>query len=53
MEVSEQLLNVSTERVVTLEEEHGTGTRTTRRSRNDLVQIAGMIGMHATWRRTA
>lgn len=37
-------------RIAILEEEHRTGTRTSRCSRSDLAVIAGMMGPHATWR---
>ncbi len=43
------LLAARQQRVAIIRDEHPTGTRTTRCSRMDLIEIADMIGPHSTW----
>jgi hypothetical protein len=45
-----EILETLTDRVMLLEDEHPTGTRTSRCSRTDLGEIARMMGPHVTWR---
>ncbi len=44
-----EILSILTGRVDVLEQEHHTGTRTTRCSRTDLVEIASILGDHKAW----
>lgn len=50
IEEMDALLHQLTDRVAHLGEEHGTGTRTDRCSRTDLVEIARALGDQAEWR---